>query len=68
MALDSHPRRFILIVHDVEAMPLDARSREQFAGDFVEIEFEGKLLPSTRKRLISALLDEHFELVERTLA
>ena len=68
MALDNHARRFKLRVTEIEVNLLESQWREEIEGDFVEVEFAGKLLPSTRKRIKKALQDDDFDLLDRKLA
>lgn len=68
MALDKQQRRFKLIVTEVEVNLLEAAWREEIEGDFVEIEFQGKLLPTTHIRMDQALRTGNFDLQQRSLA
>lgn len=68
MALDKNQRRFKLIVTQVEVSLLEAAWREEIEGDFVEIEFQGKILPTTHIRMDQAIRTGDFDLQQRTLA
>lgn len=63
MALDKNPRCFILTVTEI-----DARLNMEEGIDEVEVKFAGKVLPSTKKRLIKALDEGYFTLSEKTLS
>jgi hypothetical protein len=67
MALDRQQRRFKLIVTEVEVTLLEAQWREETKDDFVEIEFRGKLLPTSHIRIDQAIRVGNFDLNQRTL-
>jgi hypothetical protein len=69
MALTPHPRKFKLVVTEVD-ITLNTRTDETWVSpcDQVEIEFAGKVFPSTQHRIVGALADGEITLCERRLA
>lgn len=61
MPLSRHPRKFVLHVDNIN---IDV-SRPT---DCVEIVFAGKVLPSTRERIVTQLKEGNFTVVEKRLA
>ena len=68
MALDKHPRRFTLKVTEIEVALLEAQWREETDSDVVDIEIQGKLLPTTYIRIHEAIKVGWFNINQRTLA
>lgn len=68
MALDKHQRRFRLTVTEIDVGILPSNRRKGTEGDLVQVEFAGKLLPSTKKRIHQALAKGNWDITERHLA
>lgn len=64
--LSPHPRRFRLIVQEVEAPPFV--NDDGGDNDIVEIIYSGKVFPSTQQRIHTALADGDFTQKEKRLA
>jgi hypothetical protein len=57
VALDSAPRKFVLHVSEVDVSLNVAKGHDQ-----VKIQFDGALLPTTRKRLVKAIRQGQVEI------
>jgi len=66
MALDRNARKFTIVVTEVD-VNLN-RADDLDSHDYVTIEFRGKVLPTTKRRIANALVANNFDVTERTLA
>lgn len=69
MALSKHPRRFILKVTEINAKLLvdEDYMFDRDDIDEVVIEFAGKIMPSTKKRLELAINEANYKLIDKVL-
>ena len=61
--MDSNSRHWF-----VDAVAIEANVDADAHGDFVTIEFAGRVTPTIRKRLEAALMSGEFEIKEKRLA
>ena len=60
--IDRNPRHFT-----VSAVSIDANVMHDAEADFVTIEFTGRITPTLKKRLTTALADGEFDITEKKL-
>ena len=69
MALSKHPYKLVLHVTEVD-LELNIGASEDRGEEFDEIvlKFHGKVMPSTKKRILAAISNGDYDLVDKVLA
>lgn len=69
MALSKHPYKIVLHVTEID-LSLNMGASEDRGEEFdqVEIKFHGKVMPSTKKRIMAAIDNADYDLTDKVLA
>jgi hypothetical protein len=69
MALSKHPYKLVLHVTEIDvSLNMGASEDRGEEFDLVEIQFHGKVMPSTKKRIREAISNADYDLTDKVLA